>query len=436
MAGGIERTRSVGAMMDAIEEFEHRGLTVKIFPDIDSPESPLEWENLATVFVLNPSDRYSFKDTVSSREHEESYRERYGDYPGSVADWELYAREVLGATVVLPLYMYVHSGVTVSIGDPINPFGCDLDSRLYALVFDTAESRERCGTPLERVEECLRAEMDTFDQWLRGDVYGYVVEDAVGEHLDSCYGFYGLEGFIEQAKGGGRLGGRCDCRARTSIRCHDLAPLKGLEMNALTGAPTLFDIYSDQLGRRDSRKLERNTYLERGEGFVAIRLHATHIVRFFPDGSFELRTGGWRTKTTIDRIRDYAPVNTEGYDVWHLHGGPRVRLVEGQRFIPDGANYLYGETIVRPWTDEEAWDIVMGRTMSMKCVEPGIYAMGRYAAHKVDSGWELVVWSDGAAERYPGARTLREARRWAARLAMWHNASNGAVTKLWPWRNE
>lgn len=47
------------------------------------------------------------------------------------------------------------------------------------------------------------AAMACFEEWntyLSGDVYGFVVEDSEGEELHSCWGFYGLDYCIEEAR--------------------------------------------------------------------------------------------------------------------------------------------------------------------------------------------------------------------------------------------
>lgn len=51
-----------------------------------------------------------------------------------------------------------------------------------------------------------------------------------------------------------------------------------------------------------SRKLQRNTYLQRRYDNIAVRLHHTDILSFRPDGSWQARTGGWDTITTRDRL--------------------------------------------------------------------------------------------------------------------------------------
>jgi hypothetical protein len=53
----------------------------------------------------------------------------------------------------------------------------------------------------DRVTEYLKGDVETYDQYLRGDVYGYRVFKVetceLGceheEELDSCWGFYGEE---------------------------------------------------------------------------------------------------------------------------------------------------------------------------------------------------------------------------------------------------
>lgn len=78
-------------------------------------------------------------------------------------------------------------------------------------------------------------------------------------------------------------------------------------------------------GGKQSKKIDNNTYLVRIEDYFAVRLHQTDILRFYPDGSVLLDSGGWKTPTTKDRINNYLP---NGFQlrtrkrVWYLwaHG--------------------------------------------------------------------------------------------------------------------
>jgi hypothetical protein len=70
------------------------------------------------------------------------------------------------------------------------------------------------------------------------------------------------------------------------------------------------------------RKLQGSTYLEsRGPDAYAVRLYSTDVITIHRDGTFTLRTGGWNTVTTKDRMNSYGParVHSEGgtLAVWH-----------------------------------------------------------------------------------------------------------------------
>lgn len=64
-------------------------------------------------------------------------------------------------------------------------------------------------------------------------------------------------------------------------------------------------------GKRNAnrRKVGNNTYAEiLQDNSVSITLHSTDVVRIHEDGTYTLRSGGWQTLTTKDRINQYSPV--------------------------------------------------------------------------------------------------------------------------------
>lgn len=84
-------------------------------------------------------------------------------------------------------------------------------------------------------------------------------------------------------------------------------------------------------GRKGSgrRKVDNNTYLEtRPEGTVweygmpiALRLHATDILTYRPDG-ITYRTGGWETVTTKDRMNKFGPLRiSQSARRWYVKVG-------------------------------------------------------------------------------------------------------------------
>ena len=64
----------------------------------------------------------------------------------------------------------------------------------------------------------------------------------------------------------------------------------------------------EKLGKRDSRKLENNTYLQKRGEEIAIKLHETDIITMQENGVNILNTGGWQTVTTKDRLNKYSGV--------------------------------------------------------------------------------------------------------------------------------
>lgn len=87
-----------------------------------------------------------------------------------------------------PLYMYAHSGVALSLGHEY-PFNDRWDSGQVGFV---RIHKTRAGLPTEeRARASAESYIEAWNQFLSGDVWGYVIEDEEGEHVDSCWGFYG-----------------------------------------------------------------------------------------------------------------------------------------------------------------------------------------------------------------------------------------------------
>jgi hypothetical protein len=46
----------------------------------------------------------------------------------------------------------------------------------------------------------MRSEVETYDQYLTGHVFGYIVENGEGEQLDSCWGYFGEAHCVEEGR--------------------------------------------------------------------------------------------------------------------------------------------------------------------------------------------------------------------------------------------
>lgn len=174
-----------------------RTYTVRVMLD-HSPEDPREWENMGTMagrtgrsdwtHVGHGGRTWTAEDTLAH-----IIRECGGDAEDDMDGVDL-ERLADSLAVVLPVYKFDHSGVAYSC----RPFGCPWDSGQVGYIFAplakvAKEYGDTSPATLEKVRGILRAEVETFSQWASGEVFGYIVEDAEGEEVGSCWGFYGSD---------------------------------------------------------------------------------------------------------------------------------------------------------------------------------------------------------------------------------------------------
>jgi hypothetical protein len=105
-----------------------------------------------------------------------------------------------------------------------------------------------------------------------------------------------------------------------------------------------YEAASEMLGKKDSKKIENNTYLVKTQDGFGIKLHNTIVVKILPHGLFSLHTGGYFTNTTKDRINNYAPVNiySEKGD-WYFGGrDKKTRILFSDGIIVDTKGDVVG----------------------------------------------------------------------------------------------
>lgn len=86
---------------------------------------------------------------------------------------------------------------------PMDPGGWD--SGQVGFLYTTKDRfKEVMDTNLHRwrvrAKEALESELETWDEYARGAVYGYVVKAPGGEVIESCWGFYGDESVKAEMK--------------------------------------------------------------------------------------------------------------------------------------------------------------------------------------------------------------------------------------------
>ena len=207
---------------------ETKPATIRIDYDDTGCESPRDWDNIGTLFV--PDNRYVSGDkgaesptidvvpdadiiewacaNLDKSDLQECARNQWDKRNGytkadavraTIEKWysdfteypESLRELVAEHCIIVPVYAYVHSGVALSTGG----FSCPWDSGCVGLIWCTFDrAREEYGDDAqahERARKYLIGEIETLDTYYRGNVYGFTIEDADGEHVDSCWGFYG-----------------------------------------------------------------------------------------------------------------------------------------------------------------------------------------------------------------------------------------------------
>lgn len=151
-----------------------------------------------------------------------------------------------------------------------------------------------------------------------------------------------------------------------------------------------------------SRKLANNTYLKRRwNDAIAVRLHATDILTFYPDGRIEVSTGGWDTVTTRDRINTYLD------KPWRVYGERGATILSNHRWYAGGdGGERKGDT-----------EVVLGH--SVKILSDGTVEGGssaeeyRNSVRREDNRRKslrnrLKYWTEKAREHKPGKLTIAQ----------------------------
>ena len=195
--------------MAPIETFEHEGLTVEIDYDSD-PQNPREDTQVASLVCWHK--RYVLGDEQPKVGAPEWGLEKAREFVPDLLDLdtpedqEAVNRILNDKLEIVGLYLYDHSGITMSTA----PFSCPWDSGQVGFAYVTLNALAECDmldpkptawTPelRARAREIIKQEVEEYDAFLRGEVYGYVVKKTKtcdlghrhDEVIDSCCGFIG-----------------------------------------------------------------------------------------------------------------------------------------------------------------------------------------------------------------------------------------------------
>lgn len=167
--------------------FKNENDNYRVTIEIDTdPTDPRDNDNLG--IMLCNHKRYTLGDMKASN------TDKY-------SSWQDWLKGELGDDVIaLPLYLYDHSGLSMSTGG----FNCPFDSGQVGYIYCRKEYFKSVTGITENIEhhakQFLNNEVIEYNNYLTGDVYGFIIEKktpcACCNHveydvIDSCFGFTG-----------------------------------------------------------------------------------------------------------------------------------------------------------------------------------------------------------------------------------------------------
>lgn len=204
---------------NVVHEEKYRGYEIQIAMDDGGGDSPRDWDNLGTMVCWHgrsklgdEQPRCSPRDFIIKLIDEAPLPKstyiptRYnGDvlwYLEELEDKILY--ELFRKYYVwLPIYAYEHGGITISTSRSGYPYNDRFDSGTLGFIYcskSDAKDNWNKGTWTKELEDktlsLLEAEIQTYDDYLTGNVYGYMIKkldndgDPIDEVVESCWGYY------------------------------------------------------------------------------------------------------------------------------------------------------------------------------------------------------------------------------------------------------
>jgi hypothetical protein len=180
---------------------KYQNFIIEIVADYD-PTNPRDWDNLGTIVCWHR--KYNLGDGLPNR-----LKKRFKNWKTTeITSFERWRKINQKHLLILPVYIYDHGGITIST----TPFHCPSDSGQVGWVYVTHDrlkleynTQEVTPEILEKARQVLIAEVKVYDDYLTGNVWGYLIWDKNNRDyvLDAYSGFFGdsgLEECIKQAR--------------------------------------------------------------------------------------------------------------------------------------------------------------------------------------------------------------------------------------------
>lgn len=169
--------------------------------DTDS-ESPREWSNLGYFITSernyqspdgnkrnakhgNYQPAWLLQEIMESTADEANNTAEHMDLIGKRFDDQSDDEKVLA---IYPVNRYEHSGVVYSLGEK---HGFDYSNCGFYIITD--KTAKESGIKAKDYEKVIKQELEVYNKYANGEVYGFTLYGDNGEVEDSCWGFYDID---------------------------------------------------------------------------------------------------------------------------------------------------------------------------------------------------------------------------------------------------
>lgn len=176
-----------------VETINYKNCLIKICYDDNSGNSPREWTNNG--YFITVDSRYNSPD---KNEELQSIIKEGGECCNSQQEHIDYIKKNYSEKIlaIYPVVKYEHSGISYSLG---TVKGFDYSNNGFYIV--TEKTAKETGVKPKDFEKVAKQELELYNNWCNGEVYGFIAEDEYGNDIGSCWGFYSTDDAISDAKG-------------------------------------------------------------------------------------------------------------------------------------------------------------------------------------------------------------------------------------------
>ena len=172
----------------------------QIIRDEDPTNCRDDWDNLCDMYIWRRG--YNLADDTKGKDMWDILDDLMYKYLPKTETEDMSERDMMLAlqskandkVKIYPIWVYEHSGITISMAGGY-PYNDRWDGGVSGIIIAERERIEEAGCDWSQVYDIANGEVEDYDMYLVGDVYGYITDKYLGndewdENVDSCWGFY------------------------------------------------------------------------------------------------------------------------------------------------------------------------------------------------------------------------------------------------------